>query len=116
MQQIIGFFYTGMVGGITGYPALFVVVAMVANAVAGFAGLGNDFRVLGHIISNQKEGSLRANFIQFTQNPWRNFGGWTIVKRQVDCLFIIRQQPNAIGVSPTYNAWNFGGNLHLLQM
>jgi hypothetical protein len=75
---------------------------MIERVVADRVALGDNLlkncRMFAHIIANTKKGGFGIRLFQLVKNEFGRPGNGTIVKRQVNLLFISRYPPVQSGI------------------
>lgn len=77
-------FYIFVIYFIFSIPPVNVVKGMIAYGVAAFNNFAEDVRVLFDIVANAKECRFDVVFFQQIENPFRNFGYWSVVKGEIN--------------------------------
>ena len=101
VQILIRFVHVVEIGGDAVAKSADVVERVVAEAVSsGFDHL-KDLGMLPNVVADHEEGGFDAIFVEHVQHPWRDLGNGTVVKREIDSLFLSVHAPQGVWIKPT---------------
>ena len=90
-----------------GPPTVRMVPGMVAHRMSILPDAGQDIRMRGRIAPDAEEGALGLEQRQLVQHPGCDLGYRTIIKCEINGIFVQRKTPRSSLENQTQKTWGF---------